>query len=88
MCPGIAGPGVVVDRRRLVADEADSGLEPGDRGDAIAIYRSGRQAGCNERAFVLGAVGISSTVGFDGSGFLLSVAVADEAAAVPIFRNQ
>ncbi len=77
----MAGPGVVVDRRRLVADEADSGLEPGDRGDAIAIYRSGRQAGCNERAFVLGAVGISSTVGFDGSGFLLSVAVADEAAA-------
>jgi len=50
-----------------VPDDADSELDPRDRGAAIAIYRSGRQVGCNERAFVLSAVGISSTIGFDGS---------------------
>jgi rhomboid protease GluP len=64
-----------------VLDDSDSELDPGHRGEVIAIYRSTRQVGCNERAFVLGAVGISSTVGFDGSEYLLSVAVADAAAA-------
>ncbi|HLQ13415.1 MAG TPA: rhomboid family intramembrane serine protease [Steroidobacteraceae bacterium] len=62
-------------------DDADSELDPGDRGAAIEIYRSGRQAGCNERAFVLSAVGISSAVGFDGAEFLLRVGATDEVAA-------
>jgi len=43
------------------------------------VFRSERQSDCDERAFVLYAVGIGSTVGFDGTQFLVQV---DEAEAV------
>jgi len=64
-----------------VLDDTDDGREGGDGGAVVAVYQSAHRTECNERAFMLGAVGISSTVGFDGSEFLLVVGVTDEAAA-------
>jgi membrane associated rhomboid family serine protease len=46
------------------------------------VYRSMRRSDCNERAFMLGAVGIASAIGVDGSMFLLSVNPADATAAL------
>jgi rhomboid protease GluP len=45
----------------------------------VPVYRSPRSSDCEERAFVLTAVGIDSAVGFDGEEFLLHV----DAASVP-----
>src|ERR1700692_516739 len=39
----------------------------------IAIYRSGRRSACEERAFVLAAVGIASAIRSDGMLFVLEV---------------
>ena len=68
-------------RRRLVLDDTENGGNLDDRDAPVAIYQSVHRTECNERAFMLGAVGIASTVGFDGSEFLLLVAITDEAAA-------
>jgi rhomboid protease GluP len=48
---------------------------------ATEVFRSARQADCDERAFMLSAVGIASTVGFDGALFLLQVDAAEAARA-------
>jgi rhomboid protease GluP len=49
----------------------------------VPLYRSPRGSDCEERAFVLTAVGIENTVGFDGVEFILHVdaASAPQAAA-------
>ncbi|HEX2789886.1 MAG TPA: hypothetical protein VHN17_05615, partial [Steroidobacteraceae bacterium] len=44
---------------------------------AIEVFRSYRRPACDERAFVLAAVGIPSTIHFDGLQFVLEVDVAD-----------
>jgi rhomboid protease GluP len=49
---------------------------------SIEVFRSASSADCKERAFVLMAVGIPSTIDFDGSHFLLQVEVAASAAAL------
>ena len=48
----------------------------------VAIYRSASRASCEERSFVLMAVGIASVVSFDGSQHVLGVNPADEAAGI------
>lgn len=58
----------------------DTGLESGLVA-AADVYVSWRRADCDERAFVLTAVGIPSMVGFDGDRFLLRVAAGDAATA-------
>ena len=40
---------------------------------AIEVFRSTRRPDCDERAFVLAAIGISSTIHFDGLQFVLEV---------------
>jgi rhomboid protease GluP len=49
---------------------------------ATAIFRSTRRRDCDERAFVLAAVGISSTIQFDGLQFGLEVEAAEAARAM------
>jgi rhomboid protease GluP len=44
---------------------------------AIAIFHSARRAACDERAFMLAAVGIASMIRFDGLQFLLEVDAPD-----------
>jgi rhomboid protease GluP len=44
---------------------------------AIEVFRSYRRPACDERAFVLAAVGIAGTIHFDGLQFVLEVDVAD-----------
>jgi membrane associated rhomboid family serine protease len=44
---------------------------------ATEVFRSYRRPACDERAFVLAAVGIASTIHFDGLQFVLEVDVAD-----------
>ena len=48
---------------------------------AIEVFRSYRRPACDERAFVLAAVGIAGTIHFDGLQFVLEVDVADAARA-------
>jgi membrane associated rhomboid family serine protease len=62
-------------------EDADGGGAPSGRDAPVEIYRSARRADCDERAFMLAAVGIASTVGFDGLAFHLGVDLADVAAA-------
>jgi membrane associated rhomboid family serine protease len=51
-------------------------------GAEITIYRSVARADCDERAFMLGAVGIESVLVFDGEQYLLGVDHADAFAAL------
>jgi rhomboid protease GluP len=60
-------------------------LEHGGR--AAEIFRSARLADCNERAFMLYAVGIASAIAREGAGFLLLVEIADTAAASEHLRQ-
>ncbi len=46
----------------------------------IEVFHSPRRKDCEDRAFVLSAVGIASTIGFDGEHFRLQVE-ADAASA-------
>lgn len=62
-------------------EHSDGNDAPGGGEALVEIYRSARRAGCDERSFVLGAVGISSTVGLDGLAFVLGVKAADAVAA-------
>ncbi|MGC2461757.1 MAG: rhomboid family intramembrane serine protease [Steroidobacteraceae bacterium] len=48
---------------------------------AIEVFRSTRRPDCDERAFVLAAIGISSTIHFDGLQFVLEVDAAEAARA-------
>jgi membrane associated rhomboid family serine protease len=50
--------------------------------ETTEVYSSTRRSDCDERAFMLAAVGIPSTIWFDGSGFALNVASADAATAL------
>jgi rhomboid protease GluP len=52
-----------------------------------AIFRSLHRAACEERAFVLAAVGIPSSIATDGAQFLLEVDVANAAAALNELRH-
>jgi membrane associated rhomboid family serine protease len=52
-----------------------------------AIYRSPLRAACDERAFMLAAVGIASAMGFDGVDYSLAVASADQAIAMAQLRS-
>jgi membrane associated rhomboid family serine protease len=45
------------------------------------VFRAARQADCDERVFMLSAVGIASTVDFDGANFLLQVDTAEASRA-------
>lgn len=56
-------------------------------GPAAEIFRSARLADCNERAFMLYAVGIASALARDGAGFVLLVDIADAAAASEHLRQ-
>jgi membrane associated rhomboid family serine protease len=44
---------------------------------AIEVFRAARRPDCDERAFVLAAIGISSTIHFDGLQFVLEVEAAE-----------
>lgn len=48
---------------------------------AIEVFRSTRRPDCDERAFVLAAIGIPSTIHFDGLEFLLEVDLSEAARA-------
>ena len=52
-----------------------------------AIYSSPLRSACDERAFVLAAVGIASAIGFDGLVHSLAVARADQAIASAQLRS-
>jgi rhomboid protease GluP len=54
---------------------------------SVAIYRSAQRSACEERSFMLMAVGIGSVVSFDGSLHVLCVQPADEAAALDHLRS-
>ncbi len=62
-------------------EDSDGGGALGDGGAPVEIYRSVRRADCDERAFMLGAVGIASMVSFDGLAFQLGVDPASAGAA-------
>jgi rhomboid protease GluP len=51
------------------------------------VFRSARKADCDERAFMLAAVGISSTIDFDGERFLLFVGIDDAARSLAHLRD-
>jgi len=53
---------------------------------AVEIFRSSRRALCDERAFMLSAVGIASEIVTDGSQFILFVGEADITPAVAHLR--
>jgi membrane associated rhomboid family serine protease len=46
------------------------------------IYRSANRSDCDDRAFMLAAVGIASEIAFDGTNYLLGVDMADATAAI------
>jgi membrane associated rhomboid family serine protease len=50
--------------------------------DLVAIHRSGVRPGCEERAFVLHAVGITSEIAWDGDAWVLWVQAVDHDAAL------
>ncbi|MGH8136572.1 MAG: rhomboid family intramembrane serine protease [Steroidobacteraceae bacterium] len=54
---------------------------------AAEVFRSPRRAACEERAFVLAAVGIASEVALEGADFLLRVEPADAAQALSHIRQ-
>ena len=56
-------------------------------GRAAEIFRAARVSECNERAFMLYAVGIASAIARDGAGFILLVDLADAAAASEHLRQ-
>jgi rhomboid protease GluP len=60
-------------------------LEQGER--AAEIFRSARVPECNERAFMLYAVGIASALAKDGADFALLVEITDVPAAVEHLRQ-
>jgi membrane associated rhomboid family serine protease len=55
--------------------------------ETCEVYASTSRSVCEERAFMLAAVGIRSTVGFDGSGFVLNVASDDATTALFHLRS-
>jgi len=78
--------GTSVDTRLISCSlMAEIELDHGAR--AAEIYRSDRIAACNERAFMLYAVGIASAIARDGSGYALLVEVADVPAALDHLRQ-
>jgi rhomboid protease GluP len=54
---------------------------------AIEVFRSARRAACDERAFVLAAIGIAATIYYDGLQYVLEVE-ADEAARAVMHLGQ
>jgi rhomboid protease GluP len=56
-------------------------------GRAVEIFRSARVPECNERAFMLYAVGIASAIARDSSGCVLLVEMADAPAALEHLRQ-
>ncbi|MBX5463037.1 MAG: hypothetical protein IRZ28_18360, partial [Steroidobacteraceae bacterium] len=48
----------------------------------LEVYRSPRSSDCEERAFMLTAVGVPSLVDFDGVQYVLRVDAADAEAAL------
>jgi rhomboid protease GluP len=48
---------------------------------AIEVFRSARRAACDERAFVLAAIGIPATIYYDGLQYVLEVEAAEAARA-------
>ena len=56
-------------------------------GRGAEIFRSARVPECNERAFMLYAVGIASAIARDGAEFILLVDLADAAAASEHLRQ-
>lgn len=65
---------------------ANNGSELEHAGRAADIYRSQRIADCNERAFMLFAVGIGSAIARNGREFVLLVNAIDEPAALEHLR--
>lgn len=59
----------------------------GDAGSITAIFHSLARAGCDERAFMLGAVGIPSVLAFDGERWVLGVEADAAAAALAHLRS-
>jgi membrane associated rhomboid family serine protease len=59
-----------------------AGGQGGVVGEETIIYQSAARTDCDERAFMLGAVGIQSVLVFDGEHYLLGVGHADAVAAV------
>ena len=54
---------------------------------SLPIFRSTRSSDCEERAFVLTAVGIDSVTGFDGTDFVLHVGAASAPQALAHLRQ-
>ena len=48
----------------------------------LEVYRSALRAECDERAFMLGAVGVACTIGFDAGQYRLQVEAADASRAL------
>jgi rhomboid protease GluP len=55
--------------------------------DAVEVFRSARVPACNERAFMLHAVGIASAIARDSTGCVLLVETSDAPAAVEHLRQ-
>ncbi len=66
---------------------ANNGRELEHVGRAAEIYRSGRIAGCNERAFMLFAVGIATAIARDGVEFVLLADPSDVSGALEHLRH-
>lgn len=62
-------------------------MELDHAGRAAEIFRSARLPECNERAFMLYAVGIGSAIARDGAEFLLLVELGDAPAALEHLRH-
>jgi rhomboid protease GluP len=62
-------------------------MELDHAGRAVEIYRSGRLPECNERAFMLFAVGIGSAIARDSGEFILLVELGDAPAALEHLRH-
>ncbi|HEX6506641.1 MAG TPA: hypothetical protein VF221_03325, partial [Chloroflexota bacterium] len=61
-------------------------MELDHAGRPVEIFRSLRLADCNERAFMLYAVGIASAIARDSREFVLLVEAVDAAAALEHLR--
>ncbi len=55
--------------------------------DLVVIHRSHARPACDERAFMLHAVGIGSEIAWDGASWLLWVQASDQAAALAHLRR-
>ena len=62
-------------------------MESGHVGHAVEVFRSERVPECNERAFMLYAVGIASALARDSAGCVLLVELADAPAALDHLRQ-